>query len=62
MAEERPKKKRKAGWFVEVDPELKAQFKAYFPGRSAMTKVTVAAIKRAIRYAEENNLPRRSDA
>lgn len=60
--EHRPKKKRRAGWFVEIDPELKAEFKKYFPGRSAMSRVTTSAIKQAIKWAKENNLPRSGDA
>lgn len=43
-----PQRKRKAAWFVEIDPALKAEFKRRFPGRSAMTKLTVWAIRQAL--------------
>ncbi len=58
MPADKPVKKRRAGWFVEVPPELKEEFKAYYPGRSAMTRVTIIAIKMAIKTAKANNLPR----
>lgn len=58
---QRPNKKPKAGWFVEVDPALKEEFKAYYPTRAAMNKVTIAAIKNAIRWAKDHNLPRVND-
>lgn len=56
-----PNKKPLSGWFVEIDSELKAEFKAYFPGRAAMKKLTVTAIKTAIAYAKQNNLPKREE-
>lgn len=43
-----PQKKRGAGWFCEVDPVLKAEFKRLYPGRAAMKRWTVFAIKLAI--------------
>jgi len=53
-----PNKKPYSAWFVEVPPELKKEFKAYYPGRSAMRKITIAAIRFAIKKAKDNNLPR----
>lgn len=56
-----PRRKQRAGWFVEVDAALKAEFKLYYSGRAAMRKVTEAAIKQAIRNAQYRNLHQRKN-
>lgn len=43
-------RKGRSGWFVEVPTELKEEFKELYPGRAAMKKLTVAAIKWAIKH------------
>lgn len=58
MAEGNRPKKRKAGWFVEIDADLKAEFKAYYPTRSAMKRVTTRAIEQAIEFAHRRNFLR----
>lgn len=42
-------RKNHVGWFVEIPIELKQEFKRLYKGRSAMRKLTVAAIEWAIR-------------
>ena len=57
-----PNKKRYAGWFVEIEPELKEEFKAYYPGRAAMKRLTINAVKTAIAYAKQHNLPKKESS
>lgn len=40
---------RKVGWYVDVPAALMAEFKRQYPGRGAMTKLTIAAIQRALK-------------
>jgi hypothetical protein len=44
-----PNKKPSAGWFVTIPPELKAKFKAAYPHRRQMRKLTMLAIQWAIK-------------
>jgi len=47
----------KAGWYVEVPISLKNEFKTLYKGRSAMRKLTIAAIQFAIKN-HPNNQPK----
>lgn len=38
-----------AGWFVEIPPELKAEFQRLYPGRRSMKVFTIAFVSWAIR-------------
>jgi hypothetical protein len=42
-------KEPKVGWYVDVPADLMAEFKRQYPGRGAMTKLTIAAIERALK-------------
>jgi len=52
-----PKREAQAGWFVEVPISLKNEFKTLYKGRSAMRKLTIAAIQFAIKN-HPNNQPK----
>ena len=49
------------GWYVQVPPELKAEFQKLYPGRSAMRKLTIAAIEWAIKVRPTINPPTNED-
>lgn len=42
-------RKPSVGWYVQVPLELKQEFKKLYPARSAMRKLTVAAIEWAVK-------------
>lgn len=41
-------RKDHVGWFCEIPSDLKEEFRRLYPGRAAMRKITIAAIRWAI--------------